>query len=558
MPAAAPRASLGAHCRALGPSDLATFYDGSSGYNGSGQTIVIAGAYAWKDSDNTSFSTQWGLPPLPAGSAQVCVGPAQSQGCKFSNQNSIEVALDAEYAHAAAPGARILNYMAASTSLADFTTMYNRIVTDDPGHVVSTSWGACEAGISSATQQIDDDIVANANAIGQSWFAASGDDGSLDCNGLLTVDNPANSPHVIGVGGTTPTCSSGMTPGSPACGGYGSETGWSGSGGGISQVFARPSFQTGCGVPAGTARLVPDVALESDPSPGNYVLKNGSWFVVAGTSGAAPQWAGFFAQLNHKAAGAGLGNPGALLYGLCGSGAFHDIVSGSNGDYSAGIGYDMVTGLGTADVGTLVALAVPAGSTTTTTAPTSTTSTSSTSSTSTSSTTTTSTTTTVPTASTSSTSTTSSTSSTSTVPATSSTTSSTTSPSSSSTTTSTTATLPVSTSTTLPRCPEDGFAGLRCALSGGLEQDECTGDDLPRILSHRFGRALRLIDRAEARGGGKRARRVMERVTRALRRSARSVTRASDKTAISSDCGLTLGAMLQDGERRAAHLAVSL
>src|SRR5262249_59220320 len=107
------------------------------------------------------------------------------------------------------------------------------------------------------TQQTDDNIVANANAIGQSWLAASGDNGSRDCNARATVDNPANSPHVIGVGGTTPRCSAGLTPASPGCAGYGSETGSSRARGGVSQLFTRPAFQTGCGVPAGTQRLAP-------------------------------------------------------------------------------------------------------------------------------------------------------------------------------------------------------------------------------------------------------------------------------------------------------------
>jgi kumamolisin len=219
--------------------------------------------------------------------------------------------------------------------------------------------------MSSATQHTDDNIFANANAIGQSWFAASGDNGSRDCSNIVTVDNPANSPHVMGVGGTTPACSAGMTSSSPGCSGYGSETGWSGSGGGVSQVFARPAFQTGCNVPAGTQRLVPDVALESDTSPGNYVVENGLWYIVGGTSGAAPQWAGLFAELDQRRGGTGLGNPGALLYGLCGTSSFHDVTSGSNGDYSAGVGYDRVTGLGTFDATSL--LAASGGATTTTT-----------------------------------------------------------------------------------------------------------------------------------------------------------------------------------------------
>jgi kumamolisin len=399
-PVEVPHAALGSNCCHLSPNDLAAFYDTPTTTNtGAGQTIVVMGVFAWSDTDNTTFDGQWGLPPLPTGSGQVCTGSPGASGCAFSSKNSIEIALDVEYAHGTAPGARILNYMAASTSLADFTVAYNRIVTDNPGHVVTTSWGACEAGMSAATQQSDDNVFANGNAIGQSWFAASGDAGSRDCNNLLTVDSPANSPHVMGVGGTTPHCSAGMTSSSPACAGYGSETGWSGSGGGVSQVFARPGFQTGCGVPAGTQRLVPDVALEADTSPGNYVAENGNWFLVGGTSGAAPQWAGFVALLGQRLGGIGIGNPGARLYGLCGSSAFHDVTSGSNGDYVAGVGYDMVTGIGTIDAGQLLSLAAPTSTTTsststTTTSTTTTTTTSSTTSPPTTSTTTTSTSTT--------------------------------------------------------------------------------------------------------------------------------------------------------------------
>jgi len=157
-----------------------------------------------------------------------------------------------------------------------------------------------------------------------------------------------------------------MTSSSPACAGYGSESAWSGSGGGVSLVFARPAFQRGCGVPAGTQRLVPDVALEANPSPGNYVAENGSWWVVGGTSDAAPQWAGLAAELVQQSGGA-LGNPGALLYGRCGTAALHDITSGSNGDYSAGVGYDMVTGLGSFDARNLLAAVAPTSTTTTST-----------------------------------------------------------------------------------------------------------------------------------------------------------------------------------------------
>lgn len=348
---AAPKAIIGSNCCHLSPNDLRSFYDNSTGFDGTGQTVVIAGAFAWGDSDNALFSAQWGLPPFPPGSGQVCTGLApKAKGCRFKSKDSIEIALDAEYVHATAPAAIIVNYMAASTSVPDFATMYNRIVTDNPGHVVTTSWGICEKNLPLSAQQTEDNIFANANAIGQSWFAASGDNGSDDCgDGTTSVDSPANSPHVTAVGGTTPTCSAGMSLFDPACAGYGSESAWDGSGGGVSVNFSRPSYQKNCGVPPGTQRLVPDVALEADPSPGKYVVVKGKWYAIGGTSGAAPQWAGYLAQLNQKMGGPGLGNPGAALYALCGTPAFHDITTGSNGVFSASAGYDPVTGLGTID-----------------------------------------------------------------------------------------------------------------------------------------------------------------------------------------------------------------
>src|SRR5262249_19224626 len=93
-----PAAQLGSNCCHLSPNDVSTFYNNSKPYDGSGQTIVIAGAYAWKNSDNTTFNTTWGLSQLPSGSGQVCTGTMGSQGCKFNVQNSLEVALDVEYA----------------------------------------------------------------------------------------------------------------------------------------------------------------------------------------------------------------------------------------------------------------------------------------------------------------------------------------------------------------------------------------------------------------------------------------------------------------------------
>jgi kumamolisin len=361
---AAPRAALGANCCHLGPADVESLYDvPPGGADGTGETLVIAGVYRWDLDDLAAFDVQWGLPILPAGSDQVCTGDARSPGCRFRRKRSMEAALDVELAHASAPGARILNYMAASRSLADLAMTYDRIVSDDPGNVVVTSWGTCEVNAPPALQEINDQIFASAGALGQAWFAASGDNGSEDCRGeksghrrAVTVDQPANSPHVIAVGGTTPRCSAGFDPSDPTCGGYGGESAWQGSGGGISAVFTRAAFQTGCGVAPGTGRLVPDVALAADPKPGNYLVVNGRWFIVGGTSAATAMWGGLFARVVQQVGELGPGGPGQEFYALCGTSAFHDVTTGSNGTYSAGPGYDEVTGLGSPDMRSLLML----------------------------------------------------------------------------------------------------------------------------------------------------------------------------------------------------------
>jgi kumamolisin len=61
-----------------------------------------------------------------------------------------------------------------------------------------------------------------------------------------------------------------------------------------------------------------------------------------------------FARLAQRDGRSGLGHPGPRLYELCGSAGYHDIVDGTNGDYWAADGYDLVTGLGTPNVGALL------------------------------------------------------------------------------------------------------------------------------------------------------------------------------------------------------------
>jgi kumamolisin len=134
------------------------------------------------------------------------------------------------------------------------------------------------------------------------------------------------------------------------------------TGGGISDVFGLPTWQQNAKVPPSVnaggrvGRGVPDVAGDADPQTGYDILVDGSSGVVGGTSAVAPLWAALVARLNQTAPQP-LGFLNATLY--ANPAAFHDIVSGNNGAYSAGPGWDACTGLGSPNGAKLAALLVP-------------------------------------------------------------------------------------------------------------------------------------------------------------------------------------------------------
>src|SRR5207244_2429085 len=69
---------------------------------------------------------------------------------------------------------------------------------------------------------------------------------------------PAISPNVLSVGGTTLTLTT--------QGNYGSEVGWNGSGGGISAYETQPAYQKGVVTQSTTRRTNPDIAYDADPN----------------------------------------------------------------------------------------------------------------------------------------------------------------------------------------------------------------------------------------------------------------------------------------------------
>ncbi len=167
---------------------------------------------------------------------------------------------------------------------------------------------------------------------------------------------------------------------------------FSATGGGVSAVFTKPSWQTAL-TPADGQRDVPDIALNASPNHDPTMIcaqgscvngfrdASGNLNVVGGTSVGAPTFAGIVAILNQAVGSSGLGNINPTLYTLAASTptAFHDITTGNNivpctpgtpttgsasvkcpssgpaqFGHSAGTGYDLVTGLGSLDANVLV------------------------------------------------------------------------------------------------------------------------------------------------------------------------------------------------------------
>ena len=183
--------------------------------------------------------------------------------------------------------------------------------------------------------------------LGISITVAAGDSGSSDGATGNNVDFPASSPHVLACGGTKLEASGGLIASEVV---WNEETSQEGAtGGGVSNVFALPAWQSKANVPAPSGstggRGVPDVSGDADPTTGYQVRVDGQNMVIGGTSAVAPLWAGLIALSNQQnGKSAGFFQP--QIYAAKAASAFNDIVSGNNGAFSAGPGWDACTGLG--------------------------------------------------------------------------------------------------------------------------------------------------------------------------------------------------------------------
>jgi subtilase family serine protease len=292
---------------------------------GNGKTIAIVAAYddPTVEGDLLAATTRFGLPEC--NTANGCFTKVdQTGGTNYPRTNSgwaLEISLDTQWAHAIAPGAKILLVEAKSAALRDLIIAENYAKTH--AEYVSNSWGAAEF-----SRELNYDSAFSQPDV--SFFVAAGDNG-------LPAEYPSSSPNVISVGGTTLNFD--------AKGRFISETGWTYGGGGCSLYeSAQPIQTTISGYNCGGKRSTPDVSLDANPLSGVLVYDStpyGSagltgWFLVGGTSVATPIWAA-------RAAVSGSVIDSVTVYSNLIS--FRDIVSGGN---AAGclVGYDMCSGRG--------------------------------------------------------------------------------------------------------------------------------------------------------------------------------------------------------------------
>jgi hypothetical protein len=346
-------------------------------YNTTGAIVATVQLSGWNTASLSNYASATGVPnPLTNGQYTA----VNVDGGPDNNNGYFEVALDQEALLGVAPKAKQRAYFGPIevTTTDGFLDAFYAIGDDAANPAIgprlvaaSTSWGFCEdanpdyADVFAAYE----DAMAYVAASGVTLFAASGDSGSwcrISETGYAanTVAYPASSPYVVAVGGTDRDISTTSAEGSWACSGVcvdvatSCQTDTGCSGGGVSQLFARPSWQDT--VNSNSSRAVPDIAAAANPENGFGVITGAPGdpqqyvYLIGGTSLAAPVTAGMLADelMLHNQAW-GLGDIHQALY-TAPAAAFGDIADGrSNGAYSAVAGYDMVTGLGSIRADTL-------------------------------------------------------------------------------------------------------------------------------------------------------------------------------------------------------------
>ena len=312
------------------PNEFSSIYSGTGVATGAGVTvgIITQGKLTQTITDLNSFTAAHGF-------ATVTTQTVNTGGTSNDTSGIGEWNLDSQDVVGMAGGqvGKIIFYNEPTLANSALTANINTAVTANAAKIINMSLGECETDAhSDGSDAADDQLFATAVAQGQTFSISTGDSGADECgDGGTKASNPANSPYVVAVAGTTLNASTSA---------WSSETVWSGSGGSESTIEPKPSWQT---LWSGTHRGVADVAFDADPNSGAKVIVNGGSQQIGGTSLAAPIFSGLWARVI-AVKGTSVGFAGPIIYQLP-AGDFHDVTSGSNG-ISAGPGYDLASGRG--------------------------------------------------------------------------------------------------------------------------------------------------------------------------------------------------------------------
>jgi subtilase family serine protease len=385
----------------LTPGDIATIYDikaaYNAGYTGTGQSMAVVGQSSIVLSDIENFESAAGLTKKDP----TLVLVPNSGTAAIVSGDEAESDLDLEYSSTIAQGASIYFVYVGNNPNYSVWDSISYAVDNRTAPVIGTSYGECEAQLSSSEYSTLNGTLEQAASQGQSVVSAAGDDGSTDCYGItgltkaqqeaLAVDFPASSQYATGMGGSefpaADVSSSNTNYWESASGSDvissalsyipeqvwnddSSSEGLSSGGGGVSTLTSRPSWQTGVtGIPSGSYRLVPDISLTASPNNAGFLYcssdskstgvtgscSNGfrdssdTYLTVAGgTSFDVPIFAGMVAIINQKLNSTGQGVVNPTLYKLAAdpttyASAFHDITSVSN-ECTAGSAYCSTVG----------------------------------------------------------------------------------------------------------------------------------------------------------------------------------------------------------------------
>lgn len=405
------------------PGDFATIFDlkpiYSAGYTGAGQKVAIIERSRVVSTDITEFEANTGLATnLP----HVIIPTTGSDPGVTNDADQAEAMLDVERVIGTAPAIQADLIASSAASGGIYTAALYEVQTVlDP--VMTISFGACEAyrGATGVSQW--DTLFSQAASEGISVFVSSGDSGAAGCDAQFSAPPVYQFPSINYICASSYATCVGGTEFAEGSGQYWSTTNGTGltsalsyipegawneplgvaglgisyiaasGGGGASIYVPKPAWQTGTGVPADSARDVPDVSFPSsfhDGYYGCYAAGGGDcaanrFYYYFGTSAAAPSMAAVTALLNQKTGGS-QGNLNPLLYRLAASSpnAFHDAtpatingtvcaigtasicnnstpgttsLTGGLAGYALTTGYDQATGLGSLDVANFLSAA---------------------------------------------------------------------------------------------------------------------------------------------------------------------------------------------------------